>query len=289
MSLPGQISLLARATVKGTSISPTSIVLPGGGRITGTAGSITETASGTNQNITFLPSGTGLVRIGSGALSSGFSGYSGITLAGSSGSFIQTGRTGATAREWRFGVGLGSGNGDDLEIFDATNSVHGPRFVNTSNLNINMLLGGLTTNGTGLIQFLAATTAGGGISFGTDSPNANLYRNATSTIRTDANLNVGGIITGDVQALSGAGAVNVTSMHTDFTSTGGAQALTLANGAAGQTKTICHVVDGGSGVLTPTTKIGFSTITFTNVGDSVTLRYTASGWAIVGIFGATTA
>lgn len=107
---------------------------------------------------------------------------------------------------------------------------------------------------------------------------------------TTLNATFSGAIIGTVQALSGAGAVNVTQLHTDFTSTGGAQALTLANGTAGQFKTICHVTDGGSGVLTPTTKTGFTTITFTNVGDSVTLRYSATGgWYIVGLFGAVAA
>lgn len=93
-------------------------------------------------------------------------------------------------------------------------------------------------------------------------------------------------VIGGVQALSGAGAVNTTQLCTDFTSTGGAQALTLADGALGQFKTITHVVDGGSGVLTPATKVGFTTITFTNAGDSVTLRFTATGWAVIGSFGA---
>ena len=105
--------------------------------------------------------------------------------------------------------------------------------------------------------------------------------------------NVTGNLTGDVfatvQSLSGAGAVNVTDMLTSLTTTGAAQALTLANGSAGQMKVIVHAVDGGSAVLTPTTKIGFSTITFTNVGDAVTLIYTAAGWAIVGINGAVAA
>ncbi len=36
------------------------------------------------------------------------------------------------------------------------------------------------------------------------------------------------------------------------------QALTLADGVAGELKVIVHTVDGGSAVLTPTTKIGFS-------------------------------
>lgn len=105
--------------------------------------------------------------------------------------------------------------------------------------------------------------------------------------------NVTGNITGDViatnQALSGAGAVNITDMLTSLTTTGAAQALTLANGTVGQIKIISHVVDGGSAVLTPTTKIGFTTITFTNVGDSSMLIYTVSGWDIVALNGAVAA
>jgi hypothetical protein len=105
--------------------------------------------------------------------------------------------------------------------------------------------------------------------------------------------NVTGNITGDVfasnQALSGAGAVNLTDMLTSLTTTGATQALTLANGTLGQIKIISHVVDGGSAVLTPVTKIGFSTITFTNVGDSAMLIYTAAGWDIVALNGAVAA
>jgi hypothetical protein len=100
---------------------------------------------------------------------------------------------------------------------------------------------------------------------------------------------VGNSLVGGVQALSGAGAVDVTNMITSLTSTGATQALTLANGTAGQIKTIVHTVDGGSAVLTPTTKIGFSTITFTGVGESATLVYTAAGWAIVALNGAVAA
>jgi hypothetical protein len=105
--------------------------------------------------------------------------------------------------------------------------------------------------------------------------------------------NVTGNVTGDIfatnQALSGAGAVNTTDMLTSLTTTGAAQALTLANGTLGQIKIIAHVVDGGSAVLTPTTKIGFTTITFTNVGDTAMLVYTAAGWDIVALNGAVSA
>lgn len=109
----------------------------------------------------------------------------------------------------------------------------------------------------------------------------------TGAVTVDAAF--GSAVVGGVQALSGAGAVDITTMLTSLTTTGAAQALTLANGTAGQIKMIVHAVDGGSAVLTPTTKIGFSTITFTNVGDAVTLVYTAAGWAIVGINGAVAA
>lgn len=115
----------------------------------------------------------------------------------------------------------------------------------------------------------------------------------TGNITGDVTGNVTGNITGDViatnQALSGAGAVNVTDMLTSLTTTGASQALTLANGTVGQIKIISHVVDGGSAVLTPTTKIGFTTITFTNVGDSTMLIYTVSGWDIVALNGAVAA
>jgi hypothetical protein len=111
----------------------------------------------------------------------------------------------------------------------------------------------------------------------------------TGNVAGDITGNVTGVTTGNVQALSGAGAVNTTTAITSLTTTGSAQALTLANGAVGQFKTIVHTVDGGSAVLTPTTKIGFSTITFTGVGESATLVYTAAGWAIVALNGAVAA
>lgn len=91
------------------------------------------------------------------------------------------------------------------------------------------------------------------------------------------------------QSLSGAGAVNVTDAFTSLTTTGASQALTLANGSVGEVKVIVHTVDGGSAILTPTTKIGFSTITFTAVGDAVTLIYTSAGWAVIGSKGVTIA
>lgn len=59
MSLPGSVGLLSRASLNGSRVNPSSIALPGGGTITGSAGNISLTAAGTNQNIIAAPSGTG--------------------------------------------------------------------------------------------------------------------------------------------------------------------------------------------------------------------------------------
>jgi hypothetical protein len=94
-------------------------------------------------------------------------------------------------------------------------------------------------------------------------------------------VSLNGVMVYSTDTLSGAGAVSVTKDSTRFTSTGVAQALTLADGVNGQRKKIVHVVDGGSAILTPTTKTGFSTVTFTNVGETVTLVfYTTIGWTV---------
>jgi hypothetical protein len=91
---------------------------------------------------------------------------------------------------------------------------------------------------------------------------------------------------GSIQSLSGPGAVNLTTHTTAFTSTGVADALSLADGVVGQIKYIIHVVDGGSGVLTPTNLFNGSTITFTNLGDSVILQFIGTEWHVISINGA---
>jgi hypothetical protein len=97
---------------------------------------------------------------------------------------------------------------------------------------------------------------------------------------------------GAVQALSGAGAVNITSLATAFTSTAAGNALTLADGAQGQIKTVIYVAEaagGDTGVLTPTNLGSATTITFNAVGDSVTLQFAGTDWWVVGLRGAAVA
>jgi hypothetical protein len=97
---------------------------------------------------------------------------------------------------------------------------------------------------------------------------------------------------GTIQSLSGAGAVNITTLTTAFTSTATGNALTLANGAAGQLKMIVYVAEaagGDTGVLTPTNLGGFTTITFNAVGDSCLLQFIGTDWWAISVRGATLA
>jgi len=103
------------------------------------------------------------------------------------------------------------------------------------------------------------------------------------------NLTSNGALITTPQALSGAGAVNVTTLTTAVTTTAPAQALTLADGTNGQIKTIVHqaLSGGGTWVLTPTTKTGYTTITSSAVGDTCTLQFfTTIGWCILSLRGA---
>jgi hypothetical protein len=106
------------------------------------------------------------------------------------------------------------------------------------------------------------------------------------------NLTSNGALISVPQALSGEGAVNLTTLSTAFTATGTANALSLADAVNGQIKIVTMVGDGGTGtntgVLTPTTtKTGFTSVALNNPGDSVTLQfYTTAGWIITSANGA---
>jgi len=79
-------------------------------------------------------------------------------------------------------------------------------------------------------------------------------------------------------------AVNVTASisHIDTVTATGAHAGALADGTNGQIKIITMIADGGDSVVTPTNAAGFTTITFADVGDTVTLLFTNSKWVVVG-------
>lgn len=87
------------------------------------------------------------------------------------------------------------------------------------------------------------------------------------------------VIIGTVQqALSGAGAVNITSHYTAVTSTG-ANALTLAASTIkGQLKKVQLIVDGGDATLTFNTN---ATIVFADAGDFAVLLWNGTAWVPV--------
>lgn len=104
--------------------------------------------------------------------------------------------------------------------------------------------------------------------------------------------NAGGYAAGIV-AVSGAttkagGTLAVPITHRFVTmTTGGVEALTLANGVPGQMITITLGTDGGDGTLTPATKTGFATIVFADAKDTATLLYVDDtiGWVLLGYYG----
>lgn len=117
----------------------------------------------------------------------------------------------------------------------------------------------------------------------------NITGNITGNVTGNVTGDLTGRVFGTVTTRSGAGAVPITSGTVRLTTTG-ADALTLANGANGQILTIIMVVDGGEGTLTPTTKTGYNTIAFNDVGDTIVLQYlTTLGWMIVSNYGCTLA
>lgn len=99
---------------------------------------------------------------------------------------------------------------------------------------------------------------------------------------------VGGFpaISGATTKAGGTLAVPITHRVVTMT-TGGVEALTLADGAVGQKITIVLGTDGGDGTLTPATKTGFTTVVFADAGDQVTLEWIDAtiGWVILGYAG----
>jgi len=95
------------------------------------------------------------------------------------------------------------------------------------------------------------------------------------------------------QLLSGAGAIALNSYQTRFTSTGTGDALTLAGGSnLGHTKKISYVAEAGgadTGILTPTSTLGFTTITFNTVNDYAVLQWSGTGWRVIDYVGVTLA
>ena len=185
---------------------------------------------------------------------------------------------------------IGAGNGASVRMVQSGNGILTITEEDGSGMT-RVNLGGATssfpalqvTTGTQTITAgLADGTAGGAfVASGTLA--------VTGATTLTGNLTSNGALISTPQALTGAGAVNVTTLTTAVTTTAPAQALTLADGTNGQIKTIVHqaLSGGGTWVLTPTTKTGYTTITSTAVGETCTLQFfTTIGWCILSLRGA---
>jgi len=93
-------------------------------------------------------------------------------------------------------------------------------------------------------------------------------------------------IVGDMQSITGPGAISIDTLSTEITTTG-ADAFTLADGTLGQMKTIVMLAHGGDATITPTTFANGSEIVFDAALDSVTLLYTTNGWMVLAAQNAT--
>jgi len=130
---------------------------------------------------------------------------------------------------------------------------------------------------------------------GTDGKTMTFPATDASIARTDAAQTFTGLqtfttgIVAGVQTLSGPGAISLTTLATAFSSTAAGNALTLADGTVGQMKIVAYVAQTAgpdTGVLTPTTAVGYTTITFNKVEDTIMLMFFTQGWAVIGGNGA---
>ena len=118
-----------------------------------------------------------------------------------------------------------------------------------------------------------------------------ITKNATTGAIT-TNATYGATITGGVQSLSGAGAVDLTNLVTELTTGAGAAAVTLADGTtSGQIKIIHMVVDGGgTATVTPVTFASGTTLAFDAVAEAATLVWNSTiGWVLTADRGVTIA
>lgn len=191
-----------------------------------------------------------------------------------------------TLAEGNILVGNSSGVGVALDI-GATDT--GIAIGNGTTATIAVLSGDATMTNAGVVTVDAATAA---FAVGT-SATVGTTLGVTGLSTLTGGATIGGALiqggTGAITSTSGAGAVAVTGQIHEVTTTGTGDALTLANGTAGQRLTVIYVAEGAGGdtaVITPTTLAGGSTITLNALGDSADIQYSATGgWYVLGLGG----
>ena len=102
------------------------------------------------------------------------------------------------------------------------------------------------------------------------------------TTNVTGTLTANGLING-VQTLTGSGSTEVISLTETVTQliTTGVQNFSLANGTEGQIKIITLKTDGGNATVTPASFLNGTSITFDDVGDTMTMLYQSTGWIVL--------
>lgn len=87
-------------------------------------------------------------------------------------------------------------------------------------------------------------------------------------------------IVGDMESITGPGAISIDTLSTEITTTG-ADAFSIADGTIGQMKHIVLLAHGGDATITPDTFANGTAVTLNAANDCVTLLYTTNGWMII--------
>lgn len=148
---------------------------------------------------------------------------------------------------------------------------------------------GTTLGVTGITTLAALLNADGGIAVDTDK----FTVSAAGVVVAAGAVTIAGLITattgitvgtkiidGVVDYAAGAGALPITHSVIALT-TGGAEALTLADGVEGQRLIIKMVSDGGDGTVTPANLLDGATLTFDNT-DNAELIFLGAAWSLIG-------
>jgi hypothetical protein len=227
--------------------------------------------------------------------------FSTTSLASATGLPIVAGTTG-TLSVARGGTGVTTASGSGSVVLSVAPSLTAPNLITpTLGVAVATSINKVTitappSNATLTIAEGKTLTANHSLTLaGTDATTMTFPSTSASIARTDAaqtftgTQTFSGPVVETAQVLFGPGAVNITQPVTAFTSTAAGNALTLADGVAGQLKTIVYVAEtagGDTGVLTPTNLGAGSTITFNAVGDACILQFIGTDWWAISLRGA---
>ena len=215
-------------------------------------------ASRSNDALVLSTAGTGKVTATGGLIVTG-----GDTETADISSSGEIGAVGFTA--------TGSSTFDGITINDNVVST-------SSNADLN-----LSPGGTGAVVASGIRVVGTTLS-ADDSSTININEGLVvdGTTNVTGTLTANGLING-VQTLTGSGSTEVISLTETVTQliTTGTQNFSLANGTEGQIKIITLKTDGGNATVTPASFLNGTSITFDDVGDTMTMLYQSTGWIVL--------